>query len=120
MPDLVEQFYLPFGGKLNPENRWVKLAKLIPWDKVEQKYVEAFESPVKGKPAYPIRVALGSLIIKERLGLSDRETTLQIAENPYLQIFIGYAEYVDKEPFSSLSHDAFPRSVGPGNPVGSQ
>jgi IS5 family transposase len=27
--DLVEQFYLPFGGKLNPENRWIQLAKLI-------------------------------------------------------------------------------------------
>lgn len=106
MPDLVEQFYLPFGGKLNRENRWVQLAKLIPWDKVEQKYVEAFKSPVKGKLAYSVRVALGSLIIKERLGLSDRETTMQIMENPYLQFFIGYSEFVDKEPFhhSLMTH----------------
>ena len=27
-----EDFYLPFGGKLRSDNRWVKLAKLIPWD----------------------------------------------------------------------------------------
>jgi len=52
------------------------------------------------------RIALGSLIIKERLGLSDRETTLQIQENPYLQFFLGYTAYVDEVPFhhSLLTH----------------
>ena len=24
-------FYMPFSGKLNPDNRWVKLARLVPW-----------------------------------------------------------------------------------------
>ena len=113
MPDLVEQFYLPFGGKLNPENRWIKLAKLVPWDKVEQKYVEAFASPDRGKPAYPIRVALGALIIKERLGLSDRETTQQIMENPYLQFFIGHTAYIDKEPFHHSLMTHFRDRLGP-------
>lgn len=113
MPDLLEQFYLPFGGKLNPENRWVKLAALIPWDKVEQKYVEAFKSPNKGEKALPIRVALGALIIKERLGLSDRETTLQIMENPYLQFFIGHAEFVDEEPFHHSLMTHFRERLGP-------
>jgi hypothetical protein len=30
-------------------------------------------------------MALGALIIKEKLGISDRETVEQIRENPYLQ-----------------------------------
>ncbi|MBD3886094.1 hypothetical protein IFO70_30830 [Phormidium tenue FACHB-886] len=30
-----ENFYLPFGGKLSGENRWVKLAQLIPWEEFE-------------------------------------------------------------------------------------
>ncbi len=34
-------------------------------------------------------MALGALIIKEKLGISDRETVAQIKENPYLQDFIG-------------------------------
>ncbi len=63
--DLVEKFYLPFGGKLNSENRWIQLAKLIPWDKAEQKYVEAFKSPIVGKQAYSVRVALGSKSLLE-------------------------------------------------------
>jgi len=45
------------------------------------------------------RIALGSLIIKERLGTTDRETVLQIAENPYLQYFLGFSEYKDEVPF---------------------
>ncbi|SDJ99597.1 Transposase domain [Paenibacillus naphthalenovorans] len=106
MADLLENFYLPFGGKLNPTNRWVQLAAIIPWDKVEEKYVSSFKSPAIGQKAYSARIALGSLIIKERLGLSDHETTLQIQENPYLQFFLGYTAYVDEVPFhhSLLTH----------------
>ncbi|WP_282200942.1 hypothetical protein [Collibacillus ludicampi] len=28
---LPDDFFLPFGGKLNKNNRWVKLVNLIPW-----------------------------------------------------------------------------------------
>ncbi len=35
------------------------------------------------------RIALGSLIIKEKLGLTDEETVEQISENPYLQYFLS-------------------------------
>ena len=92
-----EDFYLPFGGKLRSDNRWVILAKQIPWQKIEEDYSANFNG--LGCPAKPARVALGSLIIKERLGTTDRETVLQIAENPYLQYFLGFAEYKDEVPF---------------------
>jgi IS5 family transposase len=105
-PKVLEDFHLPFGGKLNPNNRWVQLAKMIPWDKVEAKYTDSFGSPTMGQQAYSVRIALGALLIKERLSLSDRETSLQIMENPYLQFFLGYAGYVDQEPFhhSIMTH----------------
>lgn len=41
-------------------------------------------------------MVLGALIIKEELGLSDREIVEQITENPYLQHFIGLREYQDR------------------------
>jgi hypothetical protein len=28
----LENFHLPFGGELDPDNRWIKLANIIPWD----------------------------------------------------------------------------------------
>lgn len=72
-------------------------------------------------PALPVRVALGSLIIKERLGLSDRETTLQIMENPYLQFFIGFSEFKDdKEPFHHSLMTHFRNRLGPGSFASSQ
>ena len=44
-------------------------------------------------PALSFRMALGALIIKEKLSISDRETVEQIKENPYLQYFIGIESY---------------------------
>ena len=101
-----EDFYLPFGGKLRSDNRWVILSKHIPWEQVEQEYSMNFSQSDTGNPAKSARIALGSLIIKERLGTSDRETVLQIAENPYLQYFLGFSEYKDEVPFdhSLMTH----------------
>ena len=87
---ISDYFFLPFGGKLNKENRWVKLEALIPWWDLEELYARNFRRSNKGEPALSIRVALGSLIIQAKLNLTDRETVNQIMENPYLQYFIGY------------------------------
>jgi cell pole-organizing protein PopZ len=101
-----EDFYLPFGGKLRSDNRWVVLSKQIPWQQIEQQYLANFSDNKAGCPAKSARIALGSLIIKERLNTADRETVLQIAENPYLQYFLGFSEYKDEVPFdhSLMTH----------------
>jgi len=101
-----ENFYLPFGGKLRSDNRWVVLSRQIPWQEIEKAYSANFSDSKVGCPAKSARIALGSLIIKERLGTTDRETVLQIAENPYLQYFLGFSEYKDEVPFdhSLMTH----------------
>lgn len=95
-----ENFYLPFGGKLSGHNRWVKLSELIPWQELESEYAEQFSAKM-GAPAKSFRMALGALIIKERLGTSDGETVEQIRENPYLQFFLGLSQYSDQAPFDA-------------------
>ena len=87
-----QDFYLPFGGKLSEKNRWVNLAEMIPWEEFESLYASQFSEDM-GAPAKGFRMALGALIIKEKLGVSDRETIDQIRENPYLQYFLGLHEY---------------------------
>jgi hypothetical protein len=52
-----------------------------------------------GAPAKPFRMALGALIIKARLGLTDEELVEQIKENPYLQFFIGLEAFQYSAPF---------------------
>lgn len=88
----IDDFILPFSGKLNNENRWVQLANLIPWDEFEKEYAFMFPSD-RGNVAKPVRMALGILIIQARCGYTDRETIHQITENPYLQWFIGLKEF---------------------------
>lgn len=115
-------FILPFGGRLNPENRWVKLGKKIPWDGLAQGYYQQMSSD-RGRPAKNARLVIGAVIIKHKLNLSDEETVLQIQENPYLQYFIGLSRYQEEPAFApslfveirrrmgSKVFDAFERAI---------
>ena len=94
----LTDFNQPLGMKLNPDNRWVKKADMIPWDAIEEKYAELFPSKT-GMPAKPLRVALGSLMIQKEYEYSDRELVEQIRENPYYQYFIGLPKYQDAAPY---------------------
>lgn len=105
-----ENFYLPFGGQLSGENRWVKLAAMIPWETFEAHYAQQLSEGM-GAPAKSFRMALGALIIKEKLGTSDIETVEQIRENPYLQYFLGLSEYSDKAPFDASMFVHFRKRV---------
>ena len=57
----------------------------------------------RGNVAKPVRMALGSLIIQNRCGYTDRETVQQITENPYLQYFISLKEYQLTKPFTPVA-----------------
>jgi len=91
-------FGYTFEVDIDPNNRWVKLSKMIPWKTIEERYADNFKK-LKGRKAKPIRVALGALIIQQKCGFTDQETVDQITENPYLQYFIGLTEYQKKPPF---------------------
>ena len=93
----LTDFNTPVGMKLNPDNRWVKKAELIPWDEIEQRYAKLFTNR-KGNVAKPLRLALGACIIQAEYGFSDEEVALQIQETAYLQFFCGYTEYNDEKP----------------------
>ncbi len=108
-----ENFILPFGGKLKSSNRWVILGKSIPWGEFEESYSTHFKKFNKrGRRSITLRVALGSLIIQEKLGLSDDETVQQISENPYLQCFLGYESFLLEEPFDSSMLVHFRKRLG--------
>ena len=94
----IDEFIPPFGGKLLVDNRWVKLARVIPWERIEERYAKRFGKC--GNVAYPLRLALGALIIKEKCGFSDEETVENISENNYMQYFIGYKEFRSGQPFA--------------------
>ena len=108
-----EDFYLPFGGRLRSDNRWVKLAKMLPWDEIEADYAAQFSDNKMGAPALSARVAVGALIIKEMQHISDEESVEQIRENPYLQYFLGFREYSDETPFDPSMYVHFRKRLAP-------
>ncbi len=110
-PGSPSEFEVPFGGKLSVDNRWVKMASLILWNEFEAEYAKNFPTE-KGAPAKSFRMALGALIIKEKLGISDRETVKQIRENPYLQYFIGQSTYSNELPFDPSLLVHFRQRIG--------
>ena len=105
-------FELANGSKLSADNRWVKMALIVPWSEFETEYAQNFPTE-KGAPAKSFRMALGALIIKEKLGISDRETVEQIRENPYLQYFIGLSSYSNELAFDPSLLVHFRQRISP-------
>jgi len=106
-----DNFAISFGGRLRRDNRWVILADIIPWDEFEKRYSAQFKSKT-GNPALPVRVALGALIVKEKLKFSDEDTVQAIQESHYLQYFIGYEVYKDEKPFDASLMVHFRKRLG--------
>ena len=46
----MEGFYAPFAERLSSENRWVKLSRKMPWDKIEEEYLKNIDLK-NGRPA---------------------------------------------------------------------
>lgn len=96
----IDEYFRTYQIKLDPENRWVKYAELIPWHKFEKEYSKNFKTSPTGEHAYSFRVALGSLLIKYKYDYSDAEVVEQIKENKYLQYFLGIQLKENEQPFS--------------------
>lgn len=92
-------FETPFEQALTSNNRWVKLSRLLPWDRMVSQYNKSFRSP-EGRPPINGRIVLGAVIIKHMLKLSDREAIQQIRENVFMQYFLGYSSFTNEVPFS--------------------
>jgi hypothetical protein len=108
--DLVSGFS---GARIFADNRWVKLAQIIPWDLVDQKYAENFVGRRTGNPSIESRMAFGALIIKQDLVLSDEDTVAMIQENPHCQYFLGMSEFTDQPPFDASKMTAFRKRFTP-------
>jgi hypothetical protein len=83
----LNMFKHPFERKLDKENRWVKLASLVPWDSLAAVYSRKLDAG-SGRKSVNIRTVIAALIVKHKLGLDDR-TIEMIQENIYLQYFCG-------------------------------
>jgi IS5 family transposase len=94
----LEAFKHPFEKVLDQNNRWVRLAELVPWDELAGIYARSLD-PDTGRLSVDVRMVIGALIIKHKLCLSDRDTVDMISENLYMQYFCGLKSFRSEPPF---------------------
>jgi hypothetical protein len=105
-------FETPFERSLNPKNRWVVLAGLIPWDEICNLYLKHVGVSSTGRPPISPRVVIGSIIIKHLCNLDDVETVDQISENIYMQYFLGYPSFTNEAPYDPSLLTDFRKRLG--------
>ena len=86
-------FETPFSRTLNPDNRWVILAKMIPLDEICSHCRRHLGNTGAGRKPLNPRIVIGSLIIKYMLNLDDRETVSQISEKHVHAVLLGLFEF---------------------------
>ena len=95
---VFSEFSSPFSNSLDPNNKWVKLAKIIPWDALASVYSKKLNSKA-GRKSIDVRMVIAALIVKHSFALDDRGTVDMISENIYLQYFCGLKSFQTKKPF---------------------
>src|SRR5699024_4820715 len=76
----IKEFSNLQGLELNPQNRWIQLGYLLPWDQMVARYKDYFSSR-QGAPCVDPRHMIGAFITGHKMNLTDQETLQTISEN---------------------------------------
>ena len=96
---------------LNSSHPLYKLADKIDWAKFDTAF-EPLYSQNNGRPAKPIRLMCGLLILKHLRNLSDESVVEQWSENAYYQYFCGMQEFTPCAPCASSELVHFRNRIG--------
>lgn len=100
--DLLEQ--------LNPKTPLLLLAKKIPWDAFEREFAPLYAA--LGRPAKPVRLMVGLLLLKQIGNLSDERVVEAFVQNPYYQAFCGMEHFQWEFPCSPTDLVHFRKRIG--------
>jgi transposase, IS5 family len=92
-------FRTPFEQSLDPGNRWVRMAEVVPWDEMAKVFF-VHMSEDHGRASIDLRIVLGALLVKHIEGISDEDTIQYIQENIYAQYFVGLPSFQTRPVFS--------------------
>ncbi len=106
-----DEFSSLYQLNLDPNNRWIQLASILPWDKMVSQWTKLY-SHSKGATGVNPRVLIGAMVIKHKLNLTDEETLLIIRENPYMQFFLGFDSFHPTSIFCSSLFVEIRKKVG--------
>jgi len=103
-------FHSPLRDMLDSHDPLVALADAIAWEQFDKSFSVYYSK--EGRPAKPIRLMVGLLILKQLENLSDENMVLQWKRNPYYQYFCGMTEYSPCTPCDSTELVKFRQRIG--------
>jgi len=95
---------------LDSNDPLIALADTINWDTFDVSFAKYYSN--EGRPAKPIRLMVGLLLLKQLENLSDENVVLQWKRNPYYQYFCGMQEYVPALPCDPTELVKFRKRIG--------
>lgn len=96
---------------LDQQDPLVQLTKVMPWKLIEDDLSQYYTQD-NGRPALPIRLMAGLLILKQLENLSDEELVLQWKRNPYYQYFCGAPSFQSSAPCHATELVKFRKRIG--------
>jgi transposase, IS5 family len=97
--------------QLDPNEPLLALAQAIPWADLEREFGRHY-CPGAGRPALPVRLMVGLLLLKQLEDLSDEKVVLAFKQNPYHQAFCGLTEFSRNLPCDSSELTHFRKRIG--------
>ena len=96
---------------LSHEHPLFQLSNKINWERFENAFFPLYCSN-NGRPAHPIRLMCGLLILKHLRNVSDEMVVSQWSENAYYQYFCGGLEFMPKQPCDASELVHFRNRIG--------
>ena len=96
---------------LSHEHLLFQLSNKINWESFENAFSPLYCS-TNGRPAHPIRLMCGLLILKHLRNVSDEMVVFQWSENAYYQYFCGGLEFMPKQPCDASELVHFRNRIG--------
>jgi len=87
-----------------------KLAGAIPWATFEEAFAACYSE--LGRPAKPVRLMVGLLLLKQLENLSDETLVERWMQNPYYQFFCGMREFQWEPPCDPSDLVSFRKRIG--------
>ena len=108
---IQRDFFRPLlSDFINLSHELILLSNKIDWNYFEKDFSQYYSN--KGQPAMPIRLMVGSLMLKRIYNLSDERLCEAWAMNPYMQYFCGMAHFEHKFPTDPSDFVHFRKRIG--------
>ena len=87
----VKAVFLIYVIIVDQNDPLIALGNVLDWERLESAFEPLYR--VTGRPAKPIRLMCGLLMLKQLENLSDESVVVQWRRNPYYQAFFGETQF---------------------------